>query len=169
MALIPIPPVTTSVSPVISVSLPYGVQGVGISYNQFLQSLGKYNYGVEFIYMSASTYPQINQPIYYNNKDANGNEIATFLPFTTDPYQSQPSIFFKTAPEQIMLSLLSSIQFSLLKNSTVYLKFYTLIAYVGGELDDRGLPSGDNTFEEIENAEGVSFFDDYCNYIIDKD
>lgn len=170
MALIPISPVTsTVVTPVISVSLPYNVQGVGISYNQFLQSLGKYNYGVEYIYMSASTYPQISQPIYYNNKDANGNEVATFLPFTTDPYQSQPSIFFKTDEEQIVLSLLSSMSFLLLKNSTVFLKYYTKIAYVGNELDDRGNPSGDNAFEELEQTEGINFFKDFCNYIIDND
>jgi hypothetical protein len=40
---------------------------------------------------------------------------------------------------------------------------------LGNELDDRNLPNGDNTFEEIERTEGIKFFDDYCNYLIDNE
>jgi hypothetical protein len=38
---------------------------------------------------------------------------------------------------------------------------------MGNELDDKNSNSGDNLFEEVEKNEGISFFDDYCNYIID--
>jgi hypothetical protein len=163
------PTVTTIVAPVISVSMPLQVTGTGVTYAQFLQSLGKYNYGAEFFYMSATSYQQIGQPVYYNYFDANGNSVTTFLPFAVDPYQSQPSIFYETESDQIILTGLSSLQFEVFSGNTIYFKFYATITYLGNELDDRGLPTGDNTFEEIEKIEGIKFFDDYCNYLIDND
>jgi hypothetical protein len=168
MAAIPIPPTTTTIiSPIISVSMPYSVEGTGITYAQFLKSLGTYNYGAEYFYMSATTYQQIGQPFYYNHFDSNGNSISTFLPFAVDPYQSQPSIFYETEPEQIILTGLSSLQFNVFPQNTIFFKFYAIITYLGNELDDKSSNSGDNLFEEIEKNEGISFFDDYCNYIID--
>jgi hypothetical protein len=113
------PSTSSTITPLISVSLPYQVQGVGVSYQQFLNSLGKYNYGVEFFYMWAATYPEIGQP--------------------------------------------SSLSFTIYPASTVFLKLFVTIAYMGNELDDIGM----NNFEEIEAREGVKFFDDFCNYLID--
>lgn len=164
MALIS-PSVSTLINPVISVSMPFQVQGTGITYAQFLQSLGTYNYGVEYFYMAASTYPEIGQPIYYNHFDANGNSVSTHLPFTIDPYQSQPSLFYETEPDQIILTGLSSLSFKVYPQKTVYFKFFATITYLGNELDDKG----DNLFQELERVEGISFFDDYCNYLIDND
>jgi len=157
------PIVTPSITPVISISMPLGIQGTGITYSQFLQSLGKYNYGAEFFYMSAENYQQIGQPFYYTQFDANGNQISTVMPFAVDPYQSQPSIYYESDPELIIFTGLSSLTFFVLPNSTVYLKFFATIAYLGNELDDMQ----DNNFEEIEIAEGVKFFEDYCNYLIE--
>lgn len=165
---IPIPPTTTtSITPIISVAMPYSIQGSGITYSQFLQSLGKYNYGAEFFYMSATSYQQIGQPVFYNHFDANGNSISTFLPFSVDPYQSQPAIFYETEPDQIILTGLSSLQIYIYPQNTVFFKFFAQITYLGNELDDKQSNSGDNLFEELEKNEGISFFDDYCNYIID--
>jgi hypothetical protein len=153
MAFIPIPPVTTTiVSPIISVSMPYSIEGTGITYAQFLQSLGSYSYGVEF---------------FYNHFDANGNSISTFLPFSVDPYQAQPSLFYETEPDQIILTGLTSLQFNLFSQNTIFFKFFAQVTYMGNELDDKNSNSGDNLFEEVEKNEGISFFDDYCNYIID--
>lgn len=168
MAFIPLPPTTTTIlSPIISVSMPYSIEGSGITYSQFLQSLGKYNYGAEFFYVSATSYQQIGQPVFYNHFDANGNSISTFLPFAVDPYQSQPSIFYETEPDQIILTGLSSLQFYVYPQNTIFFKFFAQITYLGSELDEKQSNSGDNLFEEIESTEGISFFDDYCNYIID--
>lgn len=166
MALIT-PISTTLISPLIGVSMPLQVLGNGVSYEQFLQSLGKYNYGAEFFYVSATSYKQIQQVINYVNKDANGNEVATGLPFTVDPYQSQPSIFYETDPEQIVFGGLTSLTFDILPQENVYFKFFATIAYLGNELDDKNSPNGDNAFEQLEKEEGISFFSDYCNYIID--
>lgn len=168
MAFIPIPPVTTTiVTPIISVSMPYSIVGTGITYAQFLQSLGSYSYGAEYFYLSTTSYQQIGQPFFYNHFDANGNSISTFLPFSVDPYQSQPSIFYETEPDQIILTGLSSLQFNLFSQNTIFFKFFAQVTYMGNELDDKNSNSGDNLFEEIEKNEGISFFDDYCNYIID--
>lgn len=166
---VPIPPTTTTITPVISIAFPLGITGVGVTYSQFLQSLGKYNYGAEFFYLSSNSYVQVGQPVYYNHFDANGNSVSAFLPFAVDPYQSQPSIFYETESDQIVLTGLSSLSFNVYPNTKVYFKFFATITYVGNELDDKGSESGDNTFEEVENTEGITFFDDYCNYLIDEE
>lgn len=162
-------PVTSSISPVISLTFPSGIAGVGITYNQFLNSLGAYNYGAEFFYLSSTTYTQIGQPIYYNHFDANGNSITTFLPFAVDPYQSQPSIYYETNSDEIVITRLSSMKFYLEPNNTVYFKFFSTIAYLGNELDDRKDNSGFDLFTEIEKKEGMDFFSNYCDYLIDED
>jgi len=167
---VPITPITTTlIAPVISVSMPLQVTGIGASYSQFLQSLGTYNYGAEYFYLYASTYAEIGQPVYYNHFDANGNSVSVFLPFAVDPYQQQPALFYETESDQIILTGLSSLQFTVYAGKTMYFKFFATIAYTGSELDDRNLPQGDNTFEELERAEGITFFDDYCNYLIDNE
>lgn len=164
MALV-LPVVTTLITPVISVATPLQITGTGATYEQFLQSLGSYNYGAEFFYLSANNYQQVGQPIYYNHFDASGNSITTFLPFAVDPYQSQPSIFYETESDQIVFTGLTALSFTLFPQSTVYFKFFSTITYVGSELDNQG----DSNFQEIEKAEGISFFDDYCNYLIDNE
>jgi len=168
MAFIPCV-VTTLSAPVLSVSMPLQVIGSGVTYAQLIQSLGSYNYGAEFFYMSATNYQQISQPISYFNFDANGNSVSAILPFAVDPYQSQPSIFYDTESSQIIFDGTSSITFNVFAGANIYFKFFATIEYLGNELDDKNSPSGDNLFEELEQREGISFFDDYCNYLIDNE
>jgi len=166
---VPIPPTTTTITPVISIAFPIGISGTGVTYSQFIQSLGTYNYGAEFFYLSSDSNVQVGQPVFYNHFDANGNSVSAFLPFAVDPYQAQPSIFYETESDQVILTGLSSLQFNVYPNTKVYFKFFATIAYIGNELDNRGNPDGDNAFEQLEKAEGISFFDDYCNYLIDEE
>jgi hypothetical protein len=158
------PILATGISPVISVtSSSVVVNGVGITYQQFLNSLGSWNYGTEFIYMSATNYQQITQAIQYFHFDSNGNQVQAYLPFVTDPYQFQPSIYYETEKDEIVFDGFSSLTFSLIANSVVYFKFFTEIIYTAGELDSKnGSP-----FQQLEETEGVKFFEEYCNYIID--
>lgn len=157
-------PTTSTISPVLSIAFPIGIGGTGVTYSQFIQSLGTYNYGAEFFYLSSTSYNQVGQPVFYNHFDANGNSISTFLPFAVDPYQSQPSIFYETESDQIVFTGLTSMQFIVYPQTTVFFKFFATITYIGNELDDQGK----NAFENIEEAEGIKFFDDYCNYLIDQ-
>jgi len=162
------PPSISTISPVLSVALPLGISGTGVTYSQFLQSLGSYNYGAEFFYMSSTIYKQVGQPVYYNHFTANGNSVTTFLPFAVDPYQAQPSIYYEVASDQIIFTGLTSMQFTIYAGVTVFFKFFATITYLGNELDNKGNPNGDNLFEEVEKEEGIKFFDDYCNYLIDE-
>jgi len=164
-------PVTiSSISPSISVSAPLGaVSGTGITYQQFLQSLGTYNYGAEFFYLSAPTYPEVGQPVFYNRFTADGNSISTYLPFAVDPYQSQPAIFYEVEKDQIIFTGLTTLQFNVKAGSTYYFKFFATILYVGNTAQTSWHEyMGVNAFDQLEKEEGVQFFDDYCNYLIDE-
>lgn len=162
--------ITTGVAPTISIVMPNtGVTAVGITYNQFLATLGKYNYGVNFFYLSATNIQQVGVPVSYRVFDANGNSISTILPFAVDPYQSQPSIYYDTNDDEIIFTGLSALRFPLLANQLVFFKFFSTITYLGNELDDEGNVSNDNLFEEIEEVKSIDFFEDYCNYLIDSD
>lgn len=155
-----IPPSVTSVGPSLSVVTPT------ITYNQLINSLGTYNYGALFFYISAATFQEINQPFFYVDFDANGNQMSTYLPFTVDPYQFTPSLYYKDVdPEIIIFDNTSSLTFTLFANSIVYFKMFALIANMAGFFDR----FADDNFETIEKLEGISFFDDYCNYLIDQE
>jgi hypothetical protein len=158
------PVTSTLITPVISIAMPITATGVGITYQQFLNSLGAYNYGAEFFYISASNNKQIAQAYNYVHFDAKGNRVQSFLPFTIDPYQSQPSKYYETRSDEIIFDGFSSFTFVLYPLNTVFLKFFATIEYVSGELDDMHL----NAFQELEEAEGLKIFDDYCNYLIDN-
>ena len=158
------PVVSTGQAPVISV-VPSSVlvTGQGITYQQFLNSLGTYDYGTEFVYMSATTYQQITQAINYLHFDSNGNQVQAYLPFTTDPYQFQPAIYYQTEIDEIVFDGFSSFTFNLLAGELVYLKYFVEVRYMAGALD----AANGSPFQQLEEMEGIKFFDDYCNYIID--
>lgn len=165
MALLPsvvstaLVPMVSAVPPTSSISTPT------ITYNQLMNSLGTYDYGAEFFYLSANSYKQIGQPFFYTHFDASGNQISTYLPFAIDPYQSRSSIYYETRPDEIIFDGFSSLTFVLYAQELVYFKMFALVEYMGGDLEQYG----DNNFEVLENAEGVKIFDDYCNYLIDQE
>jgi len=143
------PIVTTNSTPIVTVSpnitsSPTSVFSSNVTYDQILQSLGSFVYGSEFIYLATTTYTQIGQPMKYLHFDANGNQAQTYLPFAVDPYQSQPAIYYETNSDEIILDGFSSLTFNLEPNITVY-------------------------FKTLEKTEGVKFFEDYCNYLIDEE
>lgn len=165
MALLP-SVVTTALVPMVSAVPPTSsISTPTITYNQLMNSLGTYNYGSEFFYLSANSYKQIGQPFFYTHFDAAGNQISTYLPFAIDPYQSRSSIYYETRPDEIIFDGFSSLTFTLYAQELVYFKMFSLVEYVGGDLEQYG----DNNFETLENAEGVKIFDDYCNYLIDQE
>ena len=152
-------PMVSVVPPSSSVSTPT------ITYSQLMQSLGTYVYGSEFFYLSSTTFKQINQPFFYTHFDAAGNQVSSYLAFAVDPYQQLPAIYYETRPNEIIFDGFSSLTFDLYAQELVFFKMFALIEYMGGDLEE----FGDNNFEELENAEGVKIFDDYCNYLIDQE
>ena len=165
MALLP-SVTSTALVPMVSASPPSSsISTPNITYNQLINSLGTFVYGSDFLYLSSTTYKQINQPFFYTHFDASGNQISTYLAFAIDPYQDQPSIYYETNPDEIIFDSFSSLTFTLYAQELVYFKMFDLIEYMGADLEK----FGDNAFIQIEKAEGIKFFDDYCNYLIDKE
>ena len=159
----PITPIITSSSPALSITCPFVVGGT--TYQQILQSMGTFIYGANFIYIAASSYAEITQAAFYNHFNAAGNQVQTYLPFSVDPYQDQPALYYKTNDEDIVFDGFASLSINIYQNSIVYLKFYMTINYVGSPLDAKY----DNAFETFEKVEGVDFFDGYCDYLIDSE
>jgi hypothetical protein len=157
-----------TISPTISTAAPIvtiDTQESGVSYDQILASLGTMVYGAEMIYIYGATNQQIAQPFYYVHTDVNGNADQKFLPFSVDPFQTQTSLYYETTKEQIVFDGLSSLSFDLLANSTVYLKFYTQVEANRDLLDLHY----NNLFVQVEDVEGVKFFHDFKDYLIDKE
>jgi hypothetical protein len=152
-------PMVSVVPPSSSISTPT------ITYSQLMASLGTYVYGSEFFYLSSTTFKQINQPFFYTHFNAAGNQMSSYLAFAVDPYQQLPAIYYETRPNEIIFDGFSSLTFDLYAQELVFFKMFALIEYMGGDLEE----FGDNNFEELENAEGVKIFDDYCNYLIDQE
>lgn len=159
----PITPIITSSNVGLSITCPFAIGGT--TYQQVLQSMGTYVYGVNFIYISASTFSEITQAVFYNHFNAFGNQVQTYLPFSADPYQNQPSLYYQTDDEDIIFDGFANMTFNISQNSIVYLKFYMTIDYVGSPLDAKY----DDAFQTFEKVEGVDFFSGYCNYLIDSE
>lgn len=165
MAFVP-PLITPSSTPIVSVVSPLAnISSPTISYNQILQSLGTFVYGAEFIYIYTSSYVQLGQDFKYLHFDANGNQIVTYLTIGIDPYQDQSATYYETNPEEIVLDGFSSLTFNLLPNQTVFFKTFVTVDSISGYLNE----FNPDNFQQVEKAEGVKFFDDFCNYLIDEE
>lgn len=159
-------PIVTVITPIVTSSNPFSnVTSNTVTYNQILESLGTYVYGSEFIYIYTNSYTQLGQDFQYLHFDANGNQIVTYLTIGVDPYQNQSAIYYETNPEEVILDGFSSLTFNLLPNSVVYFKTFVTVDSMGGYLNE----IHDDNFQNVEKAEGVKFFNDFCNYLIDEE
>jgi hypothetical protein len=150
------PTITIGQTPVIS------IQCIGITYQQFLSSLGTSIYGIDKIYVNANTYQQVSQTINYNRFDSNGNTIVTSLPFPVDSYQYQPTLLIETDKKLIFINQNTSLSFNLLANSNVNLKLVCEIIKISSNLDKDG-----NAFQDYNIYENSDFFNNYCNFLIE--
>jgi hypothetical protein len=108
---------------------------------------------------------QLGQDFKYLHFDANGNQIVTYLTIGIDPYQDQSATYYETNPEEIVLDGFSSLTFNLLPNQTVFFKTFVTVDSISGYLNE----FNPDNFQQLEKAEGVKFFDDFCNYLIDEE
>ena len=68
-----------------------------------------------------------------------------------------------------MFTGLTTLQFTVKSGSTYYFKFFATIAFVGNTADRSWYEyMGLTAFDQLEQEEGIKFFDDYCNYLIDE-
>jgi len=96
----------------------------GVTYQQFLNSLGAYVYWFDVIYLWTTNASQITQPMQYNYTDVNGNAKTLSIIPTTDPYQYSPALYINIKDFDIVVDGNSTVQFNLLPNTTLKLKLY---------------------------------------------
>jgi hypothetical protein len=96
----------------------------GVTYQQFLNSLGAYVYWFEVIYLWTTNSGQISQPILYNYTDANGDSKTLTIVPTTDPYQYSPALYINIKDFDVVIDSNSTVQFNILPNTTLKFKLY---------------------------------------------
>jgi hypothetical protein len=96
----------------------------GVTYQQFINSLGAYVYWFDVIYLWTDNPTQITQPITYNYTDVNGNAKTLSIIPTTDPYQYSPALYINIKNFDVVVDGNSTFQFNLLPNTTLKFKLY---------------------------------------------
>jgi len=138
---------------------PISITCVGITYAQFLASLGTFVYGIEQMYIASNTISQIQQNIFYNIFDANGRSNSKTIPVQLDSYQKQASTLIDTSQQDVDLNQNSTLSFNILPNSLMQLKLFTKI-----EKMSNWFKEGTDAFSEFNNNNGL-FFDNYYDYL----
>jgi len=138
---------------------PISITCVGITYAQFLASLGTYVYGIEQMYIASTTISQIQQNIFYNIFDASGKANSRTIPVQLDSYQKQASTLIDTSQQGVDLNQNSTLSFNILPNSLMQLKLFTRI-----EKMSNGFKQGTDAFSEFNKNNGL-FFDNYYDYL----
>jgi len=142
---------TITTTPAVTITLANGV-----TYQQFLNSLGAFVYWFDVIYLWTNTPAQIPQPILYNYTDVNGNaKVLSIIP-TTDPYQFSPALYINIQNFDIVVDGNSTVQFNLLPNATLKFKLYGDAMSVSALQGDKN----DNFTELAKTIGDASFFAD---------
>jgi hypothetical protein len=132
---------------------------VGITYAQFLASLGSYVYGIEQMYLASSTFNQLQQNVFYNIFDSSGKANSRTIPIQIDSYQKQSSLVINTNSNDVALNQNSTLSFNLVANSTLQLKLFTKIEKI-----NNGFKEGTDAFSEFNRNNG-NFFNNYYDYL----
>jgi hypothetical protein len=132
---------------------------VGITYAQFLASLGTFVYGIKQMYLASSTLSQLQQNVFYNIFDSSGRGNSRTIPIQIDSYQKQSSLVINTNSNDVALNQNSTLSFNLVANSTLQLKLFTMI-----EKMNNGFKEGTDAFSEFNKNNG-NFFNNYYDYL----
>lgn len=96
----------------------------GVTYQQFLNSLGAYVYWFDVVYLWTTNPSQITQPILYNYTDVNGEAKTLTITPTKDPYQYSPALYINIKDFDIVIDGNSIVQFNILPLTTLKFKLY---------------------------------------------
>ena len=108
----------------------------GTPYFMIQNSMGSYQYGVDYFYYQSDTTQQLFQGLNFRSYDVNGDRSSFINTTTVDPYQYQNSLVLKPIRDDIVLDGKTSISFNLLPNESVNFIFYTTESKVGMFLED---------------------------------
>lgn len=163
------PVVTVLTTPALQAVIPIDVTtGTQLTYSEITQSISTNNYNTNFFYAQSVNCNQVGQVFTYNDGDIAGNLTITALPFTIDPYQRQCAVYYYPPENLVSFNGTSSINFTMLPDTTLNLKVFSSSASPSQILDEiTGYK--DNAFAEVEQAMGSDVFTDYCNYLIDNE
>jgi hypothetical protein len=146
-------------APIIA-NYPNGVVSVvsttGTSYEQIINSMGSFVYGVDSMYVQSNSTQQVLEPIVFSQYDVNGTREGYSQITTIDPYQYQSSITFDLARQNVILNGRTTLSTQLLSNEFLRMTLYT------SDLSNRTLLGGKDIFEEDD------FYHDYTEVIDDE-
>lgn len=133
-------------------SSPVAITLTGITYNQFLNSLGAYVYQFNELYLFTDVAAQLSNPIGYTNKDANGNTKTWIIQPVVDPYQYSPALYVPLEGRDIIIDDSATIEFNLLPNATLKLQFF------GKSISVTQYLGGDTNFSSVAESLGMDDF-----------
>lgn len=122
------------------------------SYNQIINSMGSFIYGISKMYINANDASQLLKPMAFTQYDVNGIIEQYSQIVTVDPYQFQNSSFFDLAKDNVVLNGRNSLTFDVLPTENISLIFYT------EEISNRNYVNPTNFFND-------DFFMDYAEEI----
>ncbi len=121
------PTITVNSTPAVQVDM-----AGALTYLEFLNSLGNWNYQVKEFYIRANSNAQINEPINYNIYDVTGQRFNQVINVEIDPYQHQPAQMVNVKQLGILLNGQSSLSFNLLPGEQILIILYTNVIAIGG-------------------------------------
>lgn len=129
------------------------VSTTGTSYEQIINSMGSFVYGVDSMYVQSSSNEQVLKPIAFSQYDVNGTREAYSQITTIDPYQYQSSINFDLAKQNVVLNGRTTLSTEILPNAFLRMNLYT------SDLSNKALLGGKDVFETDD------FYHDYTDVI----
>lgn len=129
------------------------VSNTGTSYEQIINSMGSFVYGVNSMYIQSNTIEQVLQPLRFNQYDVNGTLESYSQVTAIDPFQYQSSINFDLSRDNIALQGRTVLDTQILPSEQL-----NVILYVT-EISNKALMGGTDIFSEDD------FYKDYSQSV----
>jgi len=149
------PTITVSSTPALQISM-----AGGVTYEEFLSSLGQFVYKVNSYFLQCQSLQQLQQAIAYNIFDSSGNVLAQAIIQNPDPYQYTASIVQDLKDMGIILNGQSTISFNVLPGEFITMSLCTVQVSNQDELNRMH----EDNFEQADDSNGnLQLFEDYSN------
>lgn len=125
------PVIANQIPPFVSIEMP------GITYEQFINSLGQFNFAIEQMKITANTMNQVQAIMQYQHFDSNGQRIQDAIVPNVDPYQYIPSKLIDMNKE--VLDSRSSLLMTLFPNENIQLILFADEVSISALLDAMGI------------------------------
>ena len=131
-----------------------------VTYGQFKNSLGDFNYNINKIYLNSTNLSQISGVFKFMKYDSDGNQNFQTVISALDPYQRQNSLIIETEKKGLIINGRDSASFNMQPNTQLILKLYV------SEVTNQDELKGEDSFTIFDNlSNDGNFFKDYKDYI----